>query len=522
MKTSAYFIVLSFTFIITAISHASSEQKDSIYSELMFNLKRAQLNDFDDLIALRNYELGNYFFELGLLTQAVAYYNDALVDSTSLKKDTLYINLNNQLGQVYLTLNDNDVSEAYFKAALMAAEKTGNLKGEAESKSLLGHFYEKHGQYLKALKYQNESLEIFEALQNDFRVAMVYENIGSIYEDLSQFEKAESYFQASYAVFKGTKSRFEVNILNNLGDVYRKKGTYELSIPFTRSALELSLELNNNDLIHSAYKDLSKAYALIHEYEKAYANRLLSEAYEKKALTTQNQSLLSALQAEYDAEKKEAQIQLLIEQNKLSKTHESFLIYLLLASMLLFSILGSYYYKKRKAKLKLKDYQKRALKVELEKKALEEKDLHEAIQLKNAALSKYSLHVSQKNELLENISKELKHLFSRKNSEDAYKIKSIVKRIDFDLNQESEWDEFNNIFSEIHPDFTKKLSTAAKDKLTPSELKLGRLLRLNMSSKEIASILRVTPDSVRVARYRLRKKLPINPKAELVNFLLEL
>ncbi|WP_157811716.1 helix-turn-helix transcriptional regulator [Tenacibaculum sp. SZ-18] len=46
------------------------------------------------------------------------------------------------------------------------------------------------------------------------------------------------------------------------------------------------------------------------------------------------------------------------------------------------------------------------------------------------------------------------------------------------------------------------------------------LLRLNLTSKEIAEILNVTPDSVRVARYRLRKKLPISPKEDLVNFML--
>ena len=75
--------------------------------------------------------------------------------------------------------------------------------------------------------------------------------------------------------------------------------------------------------------------------------------------------------------------------------------------------------------------------------------------------------------------------------------------------QEREWDEFIVLFKEIHPDFVKRISEAALDVLSPAELRLGILLRLNLSSKEIASILRLTPDSIRVARYRLRKKLPI-------------
>ena len=102
------------------------------------------------------------------------------------------------------------------------------------------------------------------------------------------------------------------------------------------------------------------------------------------------------------------------------------------------------------------------------------------------------------------------------------KIKELVKEIDFNLKQEQEWDEFMTFFKEIHPEFIKKLSALSENSLSPAELRLGMLLRLNLSSKEIASILRVTPDSVRVARYRLRKKLPIDQKDELVNFMIEL
>src|SRR5690606_5404799 len=88
--------------------------------------------------------------------------------------------------------------------------------------------------------------------------------------------------------------------------------------------------------------------------------------------------------------------------------------------------------------------------------------------------------------------------------------------------QEQEWDEFMSYFKEIHPEFSKKLSVLSQNSLSPAELRLGMLLRLNLSTKEIASILRVTPDSVRVARHRLRKKLPIDQKEELVNFLIYL
>ena len=178
--------------------------------------------------------------------------------------------------------------------------------------------------------------------------------------------------------------------------------------------------------------------------------------------------------------------------------------------------------RKRKAKLKLQEYKQRTLRAELDKKAIEEKNLQREVQLKTASLSRYSLHLSQKNKILLDMSNTLRNMVSRKHMNTSAKMKELVKEIDFNLKQEQEWDEFMSFFKEIHPEFIKKLSALSKNSLSPAELRLGMLLRLNLSSKEIASILRVTPDSVRVARYRLRKKLPIDQKEELVNFMIEL
>ncbi len=102
------------------------------------------------------------------------------------------------------------------------------------------------------------------------------------------------------------------------------------------------------------------------------------------------------------------------------------------------------------------------------------------------------------------------------------KLKGLAKEIDLDLKQDKEWDEFVHFFSDIHPSFIKNLSASSNGNLSPAELRLGMLLRLNLSSKEIASVLRVTPDSIRVARHRLRKKLDLDHKEELVHFLMGL
>jgi response regulator RpfG family c-di-GMP phosphodiesterase len=81
------------------------------------------------------------------------------------------------------------------------------------------------------------------------------------------------------------------------------------------------------------------------------------------------------------------------------------------------------------------------------------------------------------------------------------------------------WKNFEVSFAAVNVDFYKQLSTA-HPYLTPSEIKLCTLLRLNMDSKEIAAFLHQEETSIRVSRSRLRKKIGINTEDSLTNYLM--
>ena len=67
-----------------------------------------------------------------------------------------------------------------------------------------------------------------------------------------------------------------------------------------------------------------------------------------------------------------------------------------------------------------------------------------------------------------------------------------------------------------------KLVKEKHSSLTPNDLKLCAYLRLNLSSKEIAPLLNISPRSVEVKRYRLRKKMDFPPKTNLTNYILDI
>lgn len=81
--------------------------------------------------------------------------------------------------------------------------------------------------------------------------------------------------------------------------------------------------------------------------------------------------------------------------------------------------------------------------------------------------------------------------------------------------------DFDKYFLYIHPDFYNNLHKMYPE-LTQNELRLCAMVRLNMSTKDIAEINNIEPNSARIAKNRLRKTLGIsNTEESLFTFLSE-
>lgn len=111
---------------------------------------------------------------------------------------------------------------------------------------------------------------------------------------------------------------------------------------------------------------------------------------------------------------------------------------------------------------------------------------------------------------------------SKKHFQDNEAAKKSLDDIKSELNikiKTQAWEDFENHFKSVHPDFMDKLINKFP-KLTTGEIKLCALLRLNLNSKEIASILFQNPQSIDIARYRIRKKMELKRDENLNSFLM--
>ena len=98
--------------------------------------------------------------------------------------------------------------------------------------------------------------------------------------------------------------------------------------------------------------------------------------------------------------------------------------------------------------------------------------------------------------------------------------KTLQSMIGENISHEDEWSVFQENFDLIHENFFRNLKERYPS-LTPSDLKLCTLLRLNYTTKEIAKLLNISIRGVESARYRLRKKLLLEETDNLIDFLIK-
>ncbi|WP_231131645.1 triple tyrosine motif-containing protein [Flavobacterium hydrophilum] len=160
------------------------------------------------------------------------------------------------------------------------------------------------------------------------------------------------------------------------------------------------------------------------------------------------------------------------------------------------------------------------LEKEIEK--LKSDKLQIKILAKDKELVNNSLQVVKKNKTLNTIISKLKDIDTNilddsTKTEFSKLHKSIVKEV----NTDKSWKDLEKHIKNVHFDFLKRLKEKYPT-ISPRELDLSTYLLMNMSTKEIAEIMNISNGGVELARYRLRKKLGLNKKENLIGFLMSI
>jgi DNA-binding NarL/FixJ family response regulator len=136
----------------------------------------------------------------------------------------------------------------------------------------------------------------------------------------------------------------------------------------------------------------------------------------------------------------------------------------------------------------------------------------------NRELATSSIFISQKNKIIGLIRKDVNRYLRKGKAITKNDFVKILKTIDENVKFENDWYRIKAHFEKIHPGFFDRLREKFPQ-LTPNDHKLCALLRMNLSTKEISQILKITAPSTEISRIRLRKKLALPKHVNLVQFI---
>lgn len=131
--------------------------------------------------------------------------------------------------------------------------------------------------------------------------------------------------------------------------------------------------------------------------------------------------------------------------------------------------------------------------------------LQEKLEDANRSLAAQQISVIHKENVIRNV---LERIEGDGLACDASARAEVLSTLRNAVNGAGEWERFTTLFTQVRPDFTRRL-TEAYPALTPGELRLSCLLSIGLDNKQISRLLSIQPDSVKKARQRLRAKLGI-------------
>ncbi len=147
--------------------------------------------------------------------------------------------------------------------------------------------------------------------------------------------------------------------------------------------------------------------------------------------------------------------------------------------------------------------------------SLNNEKLEAELDAQNTKLLLSSTQMAQKNSMLI----EVKSMLSSNLDKTDPNIRATIRKIESELRANDYWSEFNNYFEKIDKRFTNAL-VQKFPQLTKNDLRICGLIKLNMSTKEIASILNISLRGVEKAKYRLKKRLELEQEQSLDTFII--
>ncbi len=517
-------------------------QCDSAKVYVENSLKIAEKMDDADLIMRSKEALAFSYSNQGKFFEAINICLEMLKLAEQLQDAERLHALYCTLGSLSLSQKEINLSELYYKKAI-ALQKTNENFFNAISERVvpyinLGIIYLENKNFSEALNHASKTIEIAKQLLNHQDMANGLQLRAKTFAMLGEFEKADLDFQEAIEISKKSQNQgvfhdaileYGLFILRSFNQEKINGHELKKAGDFCNRAFSYYKDSGNLKSVRSCLQCLYEYYKIKGDFKKSLKFYEKHIALKDSIINRENKVYLENQLLKFEFEKKELiaknEINELTLERELHKSQiqssRNWIAAIILA--LVTSLFGLFF-------VGYRNTQRKKLNASIQIKNDTLALLHQKTVEKNELLTLHNEETKEKNKILEaELKTKLMLLMDQQNIHEILKDKianlalsskekkDLIRVITRENNSEL-IAELEDQFLGVHEDFVKALSIQFPN-LTPNNIKLSLLIKLNLSSKEIAQLMHISYQGARVAQTRLRKKLGLSSDQKLSTFL---
>ncbi len=369
------------------------------------------------------------------------------------------------VGNVYIELRMPEKASAYYNKGLTSCNAIGNKLSAAFILDKMGFVCLEQKKAPKALEYFEAALEGWRELSSELNFAATLANSAHAHIQLGNSIEAMKRSHEALKIAEGQQDEILCMMTSlDLGMQYHQREDFEQAVRYTRQSLRLAQKRNMRSTIADAHKQLAEVYENSADLNNALEHFKQYTALREEILSTKKQESIANLELRH--------------------------------------------------KLAQAERDRQILALESEKAARE-------VAGKTKELSAMAISITQRNAALMTLRNLARPFAESARGKTKQLAGAILDNIDNTVNNYAAKQIFEEQFEGVFQDFVQKLKTRAP-KLTPAEIKICVMIRLDLSTKQIAEALFIALETAKLHRKHIRKKLGLSPDQNLSSFLLGL
>ncbi len=495
------------------ITHAQQGQYAEARDFFLRNYELVQELGDDRAIAIILGNIGTVFYEMGNYPQAQDYILKSLKLAEKINDGPTISRALNNLGNVHNDLKDFDTSLNYYQKSLSIKEKMGLKESLPHVHNNIGLIHSYQQKHDLAIASFNESVRIAIEVSDPISEARGYSNLGAEYSKIKNYEKALELHDKAVAL--KTKLNDRDGLASTLvyrGRTYLRTGQWANAREDCLRGKNISETTGHSLLLQEACSCLSQAYKNLGNYSASLAYHERFSQLKDTLFNAERTQEITRAEMNYAFEKKQLAdsinfhkqqaAQQVAYERQLNKQNTKFYI-LLIVSLAVIGFLTFLYYKYRQ-NLKLKKVENQLLNTEIE--------------FKKKDLTTMAVNISNNQEWAESLGERLNSLKAATGRKRQKELELLEEEIKNKIWVNKDSDDFYKKVDELSSSFYARLNDRF-DGLTKTEVRLCSFIKLNLNTKQIATLQNINPSSVKMSRNRLRKKLHLTPEDDLSAFL---